>query len=216
MEFTRSSQNTGQKGFSGLLEQVDMHGYSSVIFDLDGTLIDSAPGIVGTISHLLDAKGITPIRALDHAIVGPPLELMFDQLLGENDRIYKEILIEGYKQHYDHEGYRQSRVFDGVDDVLMSLKAMGVGLHIATNKRLAPTLNILRYFDWADAFSSVYAVDSHNTKFASKSAMLATVIANQGLDRARLIYVGDTKSDELAAAENKIDYFHAFWDYEQI
>jgi phosphoglycolate phosphatase len=214
MEFSRLNQKMGHKGFSGLLEKVGMHGYSGVIFDLDGTLIDSAPGIVGTISHLLDAKGITPVRVLDHTIVGPPLDIMFDQLLGENDRMFKEMLIEGYKQHYDHEGYRQSRVFDGVDDVLTSLKAMGVGLHIATNKRLAPTLNILRYFDWTDAFSSVYAVDSHNTRFASKSEMLATVIANQGLDKARVIYVGDTKSDELAAAENQIDYFHAFWGYE--
>jgi len=206
---------TGQTGFAGLQRKVHERGITDVIFDLDGTLIDSAPGIIGTITAVFAAHGIEPARPIEHGIVGPPLEIMIAELLRPQDLAIKDSLIADYKQYYDREGYRQSRVFDGVNDVLSSLKAMGVDLHIATNKRIAPTVSILHHFDWTELFASVYAVDSHGTRFANKSAMLNTAIASQGIDRARVIYVGDTKSDEMAAAENRITYVQVSWGYEQ-
>jgi phosphoglycolate phosphatase len=205
---------TAQTGFSGLLKKVEEHGSSDVIFDLDGTLIDSAPGIFGTISHVLASKGITPVRLLDHSIVGPPLETMFEELLAEHDRVSMEPLIEGYKRQYDQEGYKESRVFDGVEEALSSLATLGARMYIATNKRQTPTLAILHYFGWKNIFSSVYAVDSHGTRFRSKAEMLDVMITNERLQRELVLYVGDTKNDETAAAVNRIAYYHAFWGYD--
>lgn len=214
MELPSVSHEMQQTGFSGLIRKVEAFGASDVIFDLDGTLIDSAPGIVGTINHALASLGIAPVRLVDHSIVGPPIESMFDLLLEEHDREHRDDLIDRYKRYYDHEGYRESTVFDGVSETMSTLERMGVGMHIATNKRLAPTMSILSYFGWEDNFSSVYAVDSHGTRFASKADMLAKAIENQALEKDRVLYVGDTKHDEEAAAANDIGYYHAFWGYE--
>ena len=208
------TQVTRHTGFSGLLQKVNEQGFADVIFDLDGTLVDSAPGIVRTILHVLAVNEITPVRTVDHTLVGPPLEAMFEMIIEKKDRPHLNTLIDGYKCFYDLEGYKESKPFEGVDETMLFLKDMGKGMHIATNKRYTPTQSILRYLGWEKNFNSVYAVDSHGTRFANKADMLARVIQNQVLAKEAVLYVGDTKNDEEAAAANGIAYYHAFWGYD--
>ncbi len=207
------NNKNGNEGFVELLDKVQSFGYTDVIFDLDGTLVDSAPGILETVNYVLDSQGILPVRPVDHTIVGPPLDAIFEQLLAAKDRGCKGTLIEKFKSFYDQEGYKNCGVFCGVETALLILKEKKITSYIATNKRLLPTIRLLRYKKWELYFKTVYAIDSHGQKFTSKSDMLAKLIRDEKLEKGNVIYVGDTANDKAAAEANYIGFSHASWGY---
>ena len=159
---------------------------TNIFFDLDGTLIDSAPSILAGFSAVLDTAGLAPQRPLDSTLIGPPLMDALSQLTGiaEPDRLAS--LAAQFKQYYDSEGFQLSVVYPGVDDVLASLCAQGFTLHLTTNKRLVPTQKIVAHFGWAKWLRSTYALDMPGRQFGNKAAMLAGQLADQGVDAAEI------------------------------
>jgi len=79
-----------------------------ILFDLDGTLIDSAPSILETFAAILEAKGIEPVFPLDNRIIGPPLRGVLQQLLGDDDSFLIPELSEDFINRYDTNGYKRS------------------------------------------------------------------------------------------------------------
>ena len=93
----------------------------ALIFDLDGTLTDSKPGIVGCLRKVLDARRISVSGPLDR-FVGPPVEEWVIELLpsgSEEDRI---ALAAEYRGCYDREGWKNNSVFPGVSQMLSELR----------------------------------------------------------------------------------------------
>ena len=132
---------------------------TDVIFDLDGTLIDSAPSILRCFSATLSKQGIEPALPLTEKLIGPPLRETLTKLSGVQDEAVLGLMIDDFKSHYDTEGYKATTVFTGVEDMLRKVHGMGVKLHIATNKRLNPTRLILEYLGWDSMFSAINAVN---------------------------------------------------------
>lgn len=186
---------------------------AAVLFDLDGTLIDSAPSILAGFGQALELAGMAPAAPLTPALIGPPLRQALARLCGSDDPAVLDRLAGHFKSYYDSEGYRLSVAYPDTGATLQALHAAGVALHLATNKRHAPTLSILAHLGWLPWFSSVYALDSTAGGYADKRAMLAAQLADHGIDAARACYVGDRDEDRDAATGNGLPFIGVDWGY---
>jgi len=186
---------------------------SDIIFDLDGTLVDSSIGILNTLAIAFRIAGVEPITPLDQTIIGPPLKETIASLAYglNNDKI--DQIISAFMAHYDESGYKQTKAFPGVLDALIQLKSYGYDLHIATNKRSTPSRSILKYLGWSDLFHSVYSLDSMLPESASKADLLAAQLQCEKLQRASTLYVGDRQEDWISARSNGLRFVWAQWGY---
>lgn len=189
--------------------------HKTIIFDFDGTLIDSAPGILATYAAVLEEARITPLIELDQSLIGPPLGPTMQRLIGLDNGASLPLLVERFKQLYGDIGIAQTPAYSDAESTLAGLKNAGVTLYLATNKRAEPTLSLLSKFNWHDFFDDVYCIDSHEPIFANKSAMLATLLSAHNIQPTSAIYVGDTFGDFMAATENGIPFAAALWGYEK-
>lgn len=185
----------------------------SIIFDLDGTLIDSAPSILTGFEHLLKVNGIEPLIPLVSSIIGTPLIQTLKKLSGINDE--KKILkmAEQFKEYYDLEACLLSKPYDDVDHGLKKLVEDNFELHIATNKRCIPTKNIIKHLSWDNLFASVYTLDQAGAAFKSKSEVIKKQIGDFTLSVDQVIYVGDRLEDMEAAQSNKLNFLGVSWGY---
>lgn len=185
----------------------------SIIFDLDGTLIDSAPSILAGFEHVLQVNGIEPLIPLTSSVIGPPLVPTLKMLGGVNDGAMLLQMAEQFKDFYDIEACLLSRPYDAVDGGLKRLVDIGFQLHIATNKRYIPTRNILKYLDWDGLFTSVYTLDKDGASFNSKSGMIENQLKDFGLSADQAVYVGDRSEDMEAAQNNQLNFVGVSWGY---
>ena len=190
---------------------------NNIIFDFDGTLIDSAPGILATYAEVLSAAGFTPAVPLDQSLVGPPLLPTMAKLLGEPQSSNPDLLerlVADFKPRYDTVGVAHTPAYADADSTLRALREHGYTLYLATNKRASPTLALLDKFGWQQHFRRVYCIDSQLPAFADKTAMLRQLLGENKLPPEHCLYVGDTRGDYLSATACGIEFAAALWGYE--
>lgn len=184
-----------------------------LIFDLDGTLIDSAPSILECFGLAFSTTN-TPLAApLTHDVIGPPLMETLRRLSSSEDGALLNALAAAFKQHYDTTGCLQSVVFEGVTAMLHALKDSGYQLYIATNKRFYPTDKIMAHLSWQAFFEGVYALDYFNPPLKTKAEMIGRVVADNGLAIQDCLYIGDRLEDGLSADANLMDFALVSWGY---
>lgn len=186
---------------------------SAILFDFDGTLIDSARSILGGFQRALEREGITPAVPLSPSLIGPPLPRTLATLSGSDDPALIARLSAAYRADYDGGGYRETEVYPGVAAMLEALAAERIALHIVTNKRIAPTRLILDHLAWTPWFRGIYALDAIEPAAPHKSALVREVLALEGLSPTTTWMVGDSAEDRSAALGNGLRFFSATWGY---
>ena len=186
----------------------------TVIFDLDGTLIDSSYSIVSSFKSAFLSCGITPIKTLNSNIIGPPLMEILEQLSGTSNKKILDNLSDEFKSHYDTYGYKNTIVYPGIVQMLTEVKRSGLKIYIATNKRIDPTQKIINLLRWSDFFEGVYALDSISPPALSKGRLLSSIMKNNNLIKENAIYVGDREEDKTASFFCNIDFIMASWGYD--
>jgi len=186
---------------------------STLIFDLDGTLVDSAPSILACMQAVVVEAGYEPVLPLQRNLIGPPLMSTLARITGLSEANLLEPLCDAFKSRYDTESLLATRPFPGIDGMLHSLHACGMKLHLATNKRARPTHTILELLGWQDMFLSIYTQDRMSPGYADKTAMLEDQLRVNGIDTVCTGYVGDTREDGKATAANRMRFFAADWGY---
>lgn len=184
-----------------------------LIFDLDGTLIDSAPSILSSLVMVLDEAGVAARVPLSSSLIGPPLQETLSTLTGAEDPHVIRTYVESFKRHYDDGGYKQTLAYPGIVELLTALHDGGFALHLATNKRHAPTRLILDYFGWSSLFQSVYALDMYDPRLPGKGALLKCLLEERAFRPADALYIGDKTEDGLAAEQNGLEFFGVQWGY---
>lgn len=152
-----------------------------LVFDLDGTLIDSSTGILGTLGHTFAQMGF-PLLPDDQMrkFIGPPLESAFMELVGV-DRETAVKAVQVYRAEYRVTGILGVEVYDGVPEMLEALTAAGHSLHIATSK---PEVFALRIFDnigLAKYFTHICGAGLDGTR-AKKEEVLAELFRRGGVE----------------------------------
>lgn len=184
---------------------------NSAIFDLDGTLTDSKPGILGCLSKALEAHRIAWTGPLDW-FIGPPAEQSLRRLMPDADESGRLALLHDYRRCYDATGWQQNSVYPGIHALLDRLKTSGWQLFVCTAKREDFTLRILEKFALSSYFVAVYA-DTSGSLDHSKTALLRSLVEEQSLDRATTFMIGDRHFDIEAARANGVTSIAVSYGY---
>jgi phosphoglycolate phosphatase len=190
-----------------------MTNQSHIIFDLDGTLIDSAPSILGAFKQVLEQFSYSPIQPLNSELIGPPLRETLQVVSGESDPEKLTLLVDAFKRSYDNDAYALSTSYIGIPEMLESLALTGKFLHLATNKRFIPTKKILQFFEWEKYFQNVYAIDKVTPPYLNKAHMIQSMILDLDLQAQDCVYIGDRVEDAVAASENFMPFVYVDWGY---
>lgn len=185
----------------------------AILFDLDGTLIDSAPSILRCFGEVLNEIGIPPLVPLNDSLIGPPLKKTLQMITGLDNMEQLDLLVARFKRVYDTRGYLETRVYAGVEEMLATLRARGILLSIATNKRKIPTLKILKHLGWHSSFQLIGSLDTPASAHADKASLIASMLEELGLPPAATLYVGDKHDDGLAAQTNNMLFAAVAWGY---
>jgi phosphoglycolate phosphatase len=189
--------------------------FDTVLFDLDGTIVDSAPGIVQSIAHTLRAmdRPVPPMKELLHW-VGPPLPQSFESRGGiEPDRVDEAVSI--YREQYLNVGAYDAKIFDGMGAILRDLRAEGRHLAIATSKPTTPATLMLEHFTLVPYFSVIAAAADDESR-GEKHLIIddaLTGLANLGIDPSRVLMVGDRIHDIEGARQHGIPCAIVRWGY---
>ena len=118
--------------------------YTNVIFDLDGTLTDSAPGILAGIRYAHEKMNWPlPDDATQRLFLGPPLMVSFTRFSGMTTKEAAKAQ-DYYREFYNSTGSMNNSVYPGIRQLLVALKKQGVSLGVATHKPLATSIQILK------------------------------------------------------------------------
>jgi phosphoglycolate phosphatase len=185
----------------------------SLILDLDGTLIDSRPGILD--SFAVAVQAIFPGMEFDPAtvVLGPPIRQMFQASFPETGEMERERLFRAFRDHYDSDGSLKTQLYDGAREVLACCQRRGINLHIATNKPLHISTAILSHFKIDHYFQSILASDSTQPPFPDKTAMIRHLLRENSLDAGVTFHVGDSVEDAIAAAQSGVRFIWAAYGY---
>lgn len=179
----------------------ELNGLRNVLFDLDGTLVDSSQTILDSVFHALEALGVDPESGPNvRTLIGMPL---FDIFVGRYgmtaDRAQQAI--DRYRDFYEQLNQAGTTVYDGVRDGLAELQDAGLSLFVATVKPTSIAEKVLVDLDLRVHFSGV-AGASMGPERRDKTSIIAHAMSVYELDAGRTVMVGDRDQDILGARAN--------------
>lgn len=176
--------------------------FETVIFDFDGTLVDTSRGIFNGVNYALRAMGEAEDNDPDHLrnMVGPPLREGF----ANNYGVDGEIATAKYREYYSVTGLFECEAFDGIDGLLTALKEKGVRVAVATIKPQEFTVRIVEALGWSDRIDVIVGAPMDGS-CDDKGALIGRVIERLGgVDASRTVMVGDRVSDIKGGRQNGI------------
>jgi phosphoglycolate phosphatase len=181
-----------------------------VLFDLDGTVSDSAPGILTALRHAFAINGLPALdEATERAILGPPFYESLPPLIGSTPL---EDVIAAYRARYKETMY-DTRTFPGVPELLHGLRQRGVRLAVATSKPERYAEPIVEHLGLRELFVTVGG-DSVDGERHTKALVVEHVLRQLGNpDPAGVVMVGDREHDVHGARVHGIDCLAVRWGY---
>ena len=185
----------------------------AILFDLDGTLTDSGEGIMNCAKLALEYYGLPiPSEAELRTFVGPPLHDSFIRFGVPAEEADNAIKI--YRSRYIPIGKFENHPYEGIQDTLEKLKALGHTLYVATSKPETMSVEILEHFDMAKYFD-IIAGASFDRSRSSKEDVIAYLLDQCG-DYDEKIMVGDTAFDVIGAKAHGIPTVGVAWGYGKV
>ena len=178
--------------------------YRGVIFDLDGTLLDTSEGVFASVRHTVEALGKP---ALDEAtlrtFIGPPVKLSLIRLYGLDEDAANHATEIFRTQYKDHD-LLKAEPYAGIKDLIRALRAQGCKIGVATLKREDYALTLLEHYHFTELCDSICGSD-----FASKMTkadVLHKCLKALELSPSEAVLIGDTSSDGKGAKEAAVDF----------
>ncbi|MGI8666558.1 MAG: HAD hydrolase-like protein [Jatrophihabitans sp.] len=187
-------------------------GYRHVLFDLDGTMSDSAPGILGSLQLAFAEVGLAWVDPdTARALLGPPFWHSLPPLVGEQ-RV--AAVVEAYRRHYVvGEAMFDTSCYPGVPEVLRSFAEAGIGLAVATSKPEPHAERIVAHLGLAGYFQTICG-DTVDGLRGSKAMVIGEALSRLGNPSPdSVLMVGDRSHDVLGASAHGLGCAGALWGY---
>jgi phosphoglycolate phosphatase len=185
----------------------------NVIFDLDGTLVDSLPGIEYASRCTVDSICPNRVSFELRPFIGPPIRDIFRRIFPDIEGNELDALVKEFRKAYDNGGWQKTVLFDGVKDTLIKLENLNIRNYLVTSKPKLPTEKILDLLKIRNHFVDVVCPDSVPPAFTSKSDAISYLIGKHGLDNEKTLSIGDTNEDQVAALNCGIRFAAASYGY---
>ena len=184
-----------------------------LLFDLDGTLVDSFPGISRSINHALTTLGRGPVPEEQlRPFVGARLATIFSTLLQSEDATLVDRAVDIYRPLFDEVGILESHVFPGVPDALTTFRSAGHSLQVVTVRSIDSARLVVRHFGLDHYFDAVHG--PHPTERAGdKADLVRAALDLAGAQSGDAIMIGDRAEDIRAARAHGVCAVAAGWGY---
>lgn len=196
-----------------------MKKYDVILFDLDGTLTDSSPGIMNSIVYALKKYNIRVENTDDlRKFLGPPLHESFRDFYGFDDEKSMEA-VGFYREYFSTKGLLENEVYSGIREMLEDLKDNGKRLILATSKPQPFTDRIMEHFDLANYFEFIAGSNMDGTR-SKKAEVIAYALESCGITgKSNVVMVGDREHDIIGAKTVGIDSVgveYGYGDYDEL
>lgn len=187
--------------------------YSIVLFDLDGTITDPGIGISNSVAYALEKFGIeVNDRSELYRFIGPPLQDSFREYYGFSVEDSRKA-VSFYREYYSRTGIYENNVYDGVREMLISLKASGKKVVLATSKPELYALQILQHFELMSHFDRICGANMDGTRTKKADVITYALQAFPAAAPENAIMVGDREHDVKGASAVGIDSIGVTYGY---
>lgn len=184
--------------------------YETILFDLDGTVMETGEGITKGIAYGLDKCGLPPLPPETLIkFVGPPLRESFKKYCKLDDEGVEEVL-KAYREYYSTTGLHECRPYEGIRELLEYLKSRGSRLYVATAKPTSYSEIILNEWDLSRYFIEIVGANLDKS-MDDKAKIIRYILENE--DAGKTIMVGDSCYDILGAKANNIKSVAVLYGY---
>lgn len=193
--------------------------YDYILFDLDGTLTDSAQGIINSIVAALEERGIkVENKESLYSFVGPPLIDSFQQTYGFTREESKDCVMT-FRKYFESKGMYENELYPHIPEMLEKLKKCGKKLILATAKPEVFAEKILEYFEIRKYFDYVAGASQDESR-TKKTQVISYALKKAGIDEAnpngtlkKTVMVGDRNDDICGANEFAMDSIAVLYGY---
>lgn len=182
-----------------------------LLFDLDGTITDPAPGIIGSVIHALETLGVeAPQFESLRWTIGPPLRASFRRLLGGEERV--EAALEIYRLRYRDGAMFEAKLYDGIAEAIAALAKDGYTLVLATSKPHVFARPILAHFALDRHFAAIHGAELDG-RHDDKGELIGHILKSERVEPAGALMIGDREYDVKGAARHGISTIGALWGH---
>lgn len=186
--------------------------YKHILFDLDGTLTDPALGITNAVMYALEKFNIhVDNRASLYKYIGPPLIYSFMNFEGLSEEEARQAVVY-YREHYAPIGKFENSVYEGIPELLSTLRNMGKDIVLATSKPEPFSVDILKHFGLFDYFDFVAGSTLDETR-TKKEEVIEYAVREHHIDISKAIMIGDREHDIIGAKKNGLKSMGVLYGY---
>lgn len=185
----------------------------TLLLDLDGTLIDSAPDLTAALNRLMEARELAPFTLADTtAMIGDGVGRLIERAFAARGRAMEAGATEAFSADYAAHSMVATRLYPGVAATLGVLRGAGWRLAVCTNKLEAPARALLEAFGLGGFFAAIGGGDSFPARKPDPAHLLATLRAAGG-EAGRAVMAGDHRNDVRGAHGAGMACVFAAWGY---
>ncbi len=191
-----------------------MNKYDYVLFDFDGTVVDTGEGIIKSLQYSFEQMGReVPDMSELKRFIGPPVHYSYTHYYGVSEHEVEEY-IRKYRERYKINGIYECRLYEGVKELLCCLRQKGIKVGIASSKPEHLIFDVADYLGITDCFNAVSGVRSDNSKHSTKAGVILEAMRLLGAeDKSRVLMVGDRQYDIDGAKDAGVDCCAVLWGY---
>ena len=191
-----------------------MANFDYVIFDFDATVADTGEGILKSLQYSFIAMGDPAPDLSDlKKFIGPPVYYSYTTFYGiSEDKV--DLYVKKYRERYSEKGIYESKVYDGVKELIISLKEKGIKVGIASSKPERLIYAVSDYLQITNLFDAIVGVKSDNSKHSTKAGLITQAMNDMGAtDKNKVLMVGDRMFDIDGAHDAGIKCCGALWGF---
>lgn len=188
--------------------------YDYVIFDFDGTVVDTGEGILKSLQYSFREMGREVPELNDlKKFIGPPIYYSYTTFYGVSEEEVG-MYIKKYRERYKEKGIYECALYDGMLQLLDTLKANGIKIGIASSKPEHLIYSVADYLNITDKFDAIVGVKIDDSNHSSKTQLILEAMEKLGAaQKSKVLMVGDRKFDIDGAAGAGVDCCGAIWGY---